>query len=98
MPRRRKPKPKPRHWLNVFRYIPPAVAWKAAAGIGIWAGSLVGVSHKAGVENAGAVNGVEASATVAVYAAEQADSLRVDVARIRRRLAVLERAVGEMTP
>jgi hypothetical protein len=40
------------------------------------------------------VDQAQASAAVAVYAAESVDSLRVDVERMKRRLAVLEMAAG----
>lgn len=85
---------KVRHPLNPFRWVEPGVAWKAAVGLSLWLGSLVGVSHKAGVESASALDHASASVSVAVYAAEMADSLRVDVERLRRRIAVLEAAAG----
>lgn len=94
-PRRRPVKRrKPRHALNPFRYIDPQTAWKAGAALAIYLGSLVGVSHKAGVETAQAVDQATASASIAIYAAEVADSLRVDVERLKRRIAVLEQAAG----
>lgn len=84
--RRRRRKARSR-W-NPWRYIDPQLAWKAAAGIGIWAGSVFGVSHKAGVENA---QSTQATATIGVYAAEQVDSLREELRRTNRRVRRLER-------
>jgi len=46
------------------------------------------------VETASAVDQAQASAAIAVYAAESADSLRVELARVRIRLSVLESATG----
>lgn len=57
----------------------------------LWLGSLVGVEKKAAAH---ADNNNEAAASIAVYAAESVDSLRVDMARLARRIAVLETAAG----
>ena len=75
-----------------FRYIEPGVFWKALLGVALLVGSLLGVQHKAGVENAEAVNHAQASAAVAVYAAEMVDSLTVHVAMLERQVAILNRA------
>jgi len=91
---RRKPKKQRSRW-NVFRYIDPSLAWKAAAGIGVWAGSLATVKHQGSVETAEATDAAQASASVAVYAAGQVDSLRAEVVRLKGRVSVLERATPQ---
>ena len=85
---------KARHRLDPLRYIDPDAARKISAIFAVWFASLFAVQKKASVETASAVDQAQASAAVAVYAAEAVDSLRLDVERMKRRLLVLERAAG----
>lgn len=86
---------KRRHALNPIGWIESPAAKKIAAGVGIWAASLFTVQKKASVETAAAVDHAQASTSIAVYAAESVDSLRVDMERLRRRVYVLEHAAGK---
>ena len=95
-PRRRvRKRGKVRHPLNPFRWVAPDVAWKAAVAMALWLGSLVGVDRKGTARAEDAEAKADASASIAVFAAERIDSLESVVLRLRARVYVLERAAGK---